>query len=145
MMYDSNTTHFHRLPDPPGADHQLCRQFPLHHRCFLLPILHVHHQLLLLSQDDSAPSRIPLISSVPEASSCSVLTPELYLKSSTCQQAKHLIVPCLSHLEGHFLYTEDTELQKSSLHQQTFWEFLNDRCPSIPKISPQEHESLKAA
>lgn len=42
---------------------------------------------------------IPLVSSVLEASSSSVLTPKLYPKSSTCQRAEPLIVACLSCLE----------------------------------------------
>lgn len=48
---------------------------------------------------DCKHTNIHLVSSVLEASSCSVLTPKLYLKSSTCQRAEPLIVACLSCLE----------------------------------------------
>lgn len=59
---------------------------------------------------DCKHTNIPLVSSLLEASSWSVLTPKLFLMSSTCQRAEPLIVPWLSRLEGVFFFS--MELQK---------------------------------
>lgn len=119
----------------------------------LLPILHLHHQLLLLSQTERPSPRgafHPTVSSrsntppphlLPklEASSCSVLTPKL-----TTGEVAHASKPSLlSRLEGRGgrpdLFSPDYAYYEceDADDQQTLWEFLTeDRRPSISVPPP---------